>query len=127
MIGKCLFLFPTCGVSNNFFIPRLTVFSSKQRTLFANIVFLLNITEIMCSGDPCVHCFSWGCTDDTCAQLKETHMCVFPLGAPLMTLQGLCPDTALGRVKTTATNKFHSRRLKTPLFVSLVRTKINFF
>ena len=55
------------------------------------------------AGDPCVHCLAWGCTDDNCGQLKDTHMCVFPYGAPVMTLQGLCPTTAIGRRNITIT------------------------
>ena len=48
-------------------------------------------------GDQCVHCYYHMCTDDNCGLKKNSHICMFPSGAPVMQLQGLCSDTLLGK------------------------------
>ena len=48
-------------------------------------------------GEDCVRCSgSGGCMDDGCSVKLTQHVCNFPLGAPINTLQGLCADTILG-------------------------------
>ncbi len=47
-------------------------------------------------GAECVHCYHSYCTDDACNLVTNTHMCIFPSGAPIMRLLGFCPDTVIG-------------------------------
>ena len=47
-------------------------------------------------GEDCVKCTYSSCMDDGCSVKLGTHICSFPLGAPVLMLQGLCQDTVLG-------------------------------
>ena len=50
-------------------------------------------------GDECVHCYYDLCTDDDCGLKRNTHICSFPAGAPIMELQGFCRETVLGELR----------------------------
>ena len=53
-------------------------------------------------GEDCVKCTYSSCMDDGCSVKLGTHICSFPLGAPVLMMQGLCQDTVLGEQLNTS-------------------------